>query len=69
MVMASPAISKKFRMLPTPKKRRTKNRDRDRAERRPLRVLAKRVEKVKRRLRKRKVKKRGRAIKVSGSIK
>jgi len=69
MVMAIPRISRKFKILPTPRYRSIRNIVSPRAKRVPLLVWAKRREKVKRRARKIRKKKIGKIPKVSGSIK
>jgi len=69
VVIKSPEISKKFKILPTPKYLRIKNRTVPKEIKKPRLELVNIVERVKRRLKKIKTKNPGRAKRVSGSIK
>lgn len=69
MVMAMPKIKKKLMIFPTPKYFRMAKKVITKDARRPLLELAKIVERVKRRVKKRATKNKGIAPKVSGSTK
>lgn len=69
MATTTPDINNRFTTFPTPKYLRIRNKVAARERKTPLLVFKSRVDRVKRRARKNKVKKAGKAANVKGSIK